>query len=96
MARPNIKKITAQVEAWNAAHPIGTWVDRYKLMNPRQMLDKAYRTRSLAEVLGGHTAVVWLEGFSGCVALDSLAPLAAIAAALSKPQDAAGDGDVNG
>jgi len=27
-------------------------------------------TRSQARVLGGHTAVVWLENVSGCVALD--------------------------
>lgn len=29
-----------------------------------------YRTRSEAEVLSGHTAVVWLEGKSGCVCCD--------------------------
>ena len=27
-------------------------------------------TRSPAEVLGGHTAVIWLENVRGCVALD--------------------------
>jgi hypothetical protein len=32
------------------------------------------RTRSKAAVLGGHTPVVWLEGKSGCVALERVSP----------------------
>lgn len=31
-----------------------------------------FKTRCPAEVLSGHTAVVWLEGKSGCVSLESL------------------------
>jgi hypothetical protein len=33
------------------------------------------RTRSPASVLSGHTAVVWIEGKSGCVMLDRVAPI---------------------
>lgn len=32
-------------------------------------------TRTEAEVLGGHTAVVWLNGKSGCVACSACRPL---------------------
>ena len=32
------------------------------------------RTRSDAEVLGGHTAVIWIEGRAGCVLLDRVTP----------------------
>jgi len=34
-----------------------------------------FKTRCHAEVLSGHTAVVWLEGKSGCVSLESLTPV---------------------
>lgn len=32
-------------------------------------------TRSAAEVLSGHTAVVWLDGVRGCYALSHVTPL---------------------
>lgn len=37
--------------------------------------DVPSKTRSPAEVLGGHSAVVWLEGTSGCYLLDRVTPL---------------------
>jgi hypothetical protein len=30
------------------------------------------KTRGKAEILSGHTAVIWLEGESACVALDAV------------------------
>jgi hypothetical protein len=36
--------------------------------------EKPYKTRSEASVLSGHTAVVWLEGKSGCVCIDHCRP----------------------
>lgn len=33
------------------------------------------RTRSEAQVLGGHTDVVWVDGHSACIALDHIDPL---------------------
>jgi hypothetical protein len=33
------------------------------------------RTRSEAQLLSGHTAVVWIEGRSGCVALERVTPI---------------------
>ncbi|WP_324694567.1 hypothetical protein [Novosphingobium sp. RL4] len=32
-------------------------------------------TRSRAEVLSGHSAVIWLDGISGCYLLDRVTPL---------------------
>nr|WP_202423980.1 hypothetical protein [Duganella lactea] len=38
-------------------------------------------TTSEAQVLSGHSAVIWLEGISGCYLLDRVTPVAAKAAA---------------
>ncbi|MFF1709249.1 hypothetical protein [Streptomyces sp. NPDC058268] len=64
-----------QVARWNAAHPIGTPVSAYPGARPEddrndERLDTA--TRSKAQVLGGHTAVVWVDGHSACIALSHI------------------------
>lgn len=58
---------------------VDTWnhqVERGALVTYRDDYGKLHqtRTRSEAQVLGGHTAVVWIEGRSGCVALDRVTP----------------------
>jgi hypothetical protein len=60
------------VEAWNTQHPVGTPV-RY-WTGHREGDGKASHTRSAAHVLGGHTAVVWVEGESSCIALTHVQP----------------------
>jgi hypothetical protein len=57
------------VAAWNNAVNVGQWVDyrSYPEADPVR-----FKTRSRAEVLSGHTPVVWLEGKCGCVTLESL------------------------
>jgi hypothetical protein len=40
-----------------------------------ERLCKTTRTRSAAYVLSGHTAVVFVDGVSGCVALDAVNPV---------------------
>jgi hypothetical protein len=37
--------------------------------------EKITHTRSNAELLGGHTPAIWLEGFTGCYALDRVTPI---------------------
>lgn len=61
----------AEVDAWNAKVAVGDYVDYrgYPGAEP-----KAFRTRTEAEVLSGHTAVVWLEGKSGCVCCEACTP----------------------
>lgn len=73
MRRPRQKSVAElqkQCDIWNRACPIGTEVQFHPVINaPAYRLRK---TRSQAEILSGHTAVIWLEGESGCVALDAV------------------------
>lgn len=46
-------------------HPVGTQV-AYRRDDGTTV---STRTRSAPQVLTGHTAVIWLEGLAGCVAL---------------------------
>jgi hypothetical protein len=64
--KPNLKVLQKTVDAWNAKYPVGTKVV--------VTLDSGERketvTRSEAEVLSGHSAVIWIEGIRGCYLLD--------------------------
>jgi hypothetical protein len=67
-----MKRLTQKdCDAWNAKHPVGTEV--------RIRLDSGHiqdtKTRSEAQMLSGHTAVIWLEGISGCYMLDRVSPV---------------------
>lgn len=65
-----MKRIEKQVSGWNSSVKIGdlvTYLDDYKEAN-------ITRTRSEASLLGGHTAVVWIEGRVGCVNLARVKP----------------------
>lgn len=52
------------VERWKDT-PVGTEV----LVRKDDGTEVATRTRSGPELLGGHTAVIWLEGIGGCYSL---------------------------
>lgn len=56
-----------EVAEFNGKHAIGTPVKYWR--GAREGEGKFGRTRAPAEVLGGHTAVVWIAGCSGSVAL---------------------------
>ena len=58
---------------WNQTFPIGTRV-RY-WTGAREGIGKESVTRSEASVLGGHSAVVWIEGCVGCMALSHVEPI---------------------
>lgn len=60
-----------QVDAWNRAHQVGTPVIVTK--DGGEQIETT--TCSEAEVLGGHSAVIWLEGISGCYALERVAAI---------------------
>lgn len=68
--RPSPAKLQASCDAWNAKHPIGTLV----ILNKDGVGDVETATRSAAEVLSGHSAVIWLEGISGCYLLSHVRP----------------------
>lgn len=57
-----------QCEAWNKQHRIGTLIAYEDIRGGGE----SHRGKSTteAQVLGGHSAVIWLEGKSGCVNLD--------------------------
>lgn len=58
---------------WNAQHPVGTEVEFHPVIGDPKF--RATRTRSEAYVLSGHTAVLFVEGESGCVALAAIKPV---------------------
>lgn len=62
-----------KVAAWNARVKLGDMVEyrSYPEAPPQR-----FRTRTAAQVLSGHTAVVWLEGKAGCVCCDACRPVA--------------------
>lgn len=64
-------------ERWNAQYPVGTPVFAYPACRPEDHpTDEQLvtRTRSTASVLGGHTAVVWVEGHGACISLTHVDP----------------------
>lgn len=71
MKRPNLKKLQQQCDDWNAKHSVGTKVVLTKDSGERFPT----KTRSEAQVLSGHSAVVWLEGVSGCYLLNRVEPM---------------------
>ena len=67
-----IEQLQAECDRFNAMVSIGDDVtvllDGHKKPTPT-------RTRSAAQVLSGHSAVIWLEGVSGCYLLDRVKPV---------------------
>lgn len=59
---------------WNLRFPVGIQV-RYWTGVRGDGPGNISRTATEASVLGGHTAVVWLEGHAGCVALSHIEPM---------------------
>ena len=71
MNRPNPKAQQKLVDEWNYKHPVGTAVTRCKLVNPLREPEET-KTRSEAWQMGGHTAMVMVEGVSGGVMVESV------------------------
>ncbi len=67
------KKLQTQCDEFNASAPIGTEV----LVKKDSGENVITKTRSEAQVLSGHTAVIWLEGISGCYLLDRVSKVKA-------------------
>jgi len=71
MKRPNLAKLEETASIWNASHPVGTRVTRYKLIDPLREPEET-TTRSEAWVMGGHSVMVMVNGVSGGVLLESV------------------------
>lgn len=67
MKRPNPEK---QAAAWNAAHPVGTPVTVQRDLGA--LLET--KTRSEAWVMGGHSAMVMVDGIAGGYMLERVTP----------------------
>ncbi|MEU6712974.1 hypothetical protein ABZ897_15950 [Nonomuraea sp. NPDC046802] len=71
-------KVAAElVEAWNARYQVGQPVRYWTGFRDGPLADepKFSRTRTLAQLLGGHTAVVWMDGEGSCVGLSHVDPI---------------------
>lgn len=62
----------AEIYRFNASHPVGTEVRFWTGL--REGEGKMSKTRTAASVLGGHTAVVWVEDHGACIALSHIEP----------------------
>lgn len=67
MRKPNIKKLQEECDKFNALHSIGS--DVFVMLDG---VDEPFRTktRSAAQILSGHSAVIWLDNVCGCYLLD--------------------------
>lgn len=73
----------AVVDGFNRQNPIGTPVTRYRRMNPlRDGVET--KTRSEAWLMGGHTAMVMVEGVAGGVAVESVVVIDPISKAVAR------------
>jgi hypothetical protein len=73
MKKPNLRKLQAEVDGWNASNGVGAEV----VVRKDDGSTVRTRTRSAAEVLSGHSAVVWLEDVRGCHALSHVTAIEA-------------------
>ena len=74
MKKPSLRSLRSQVEEWNTHYPIGTEVVFHPVIG-RELNTRIRKTRTEAQILGDHTAIVFLDGESGCVALDACTPI---------------------
>jgi len=73
--RPSLKKLQAECDKFNAAVSVGSKV-LVQLDNHDEPMETT--TRSAAEVLSGHSAVVWLNGVRGCYHLSCVKPVTTV------------------
>lgn len=68
---PTLAELQAEVDAFNARVSIGDTV-----LVKRDGVDTLgeYKTQTAAQILSGHSAVVWLDGVSGCYCLTHVVP----------------------
>lgn len=66
MNKRNKAALERQCEAWNSANVVGCEVE--VTLDSGEV--RRTQTRSEAQVLSGHTAVIWLIGIRGCYLLE--------------------------
>lgn len=68
--RKSHAQLQAQCDTFNRRYPVGTTVTLKRDTGDGQVT----KTRAPAEVLSGHSAVIWLDDVSGCYLLDRVVP----------------------
>lgn len=65
--RQTAAQLQRECDKWNAANTVGTLVSFENVTGDGE----THRGKSVSEaqILSGHSAVIWLEGYSGCVLL---------------------------
>lgn len=71
MKRLDTAALQGQCDDFNSRYPVGQRVT--VRMDAGDGVSTV--TRSRAEVLSGHSAVIWLENISGCYLLDRVTPM---------------------
>ena len=71
MNRPNPQALQRQCDDFNARYPVGQAVSVRKDGGDGVLT----KTSSEAQVLSGHSAVIWLEDIRGCYLLDRVTPI---------------------
>jgi len=66
MMSESIEVMQSKVDIFNLKHPIGSSVTVIKDLGEKVET----KIRYPAQILSGHTAVVWLEGIRGCYLLN--------------------------
>lgn len=66
----SIEVMQSKIEVFNQKHPVGSPVIVIKDLGEKMKT----RVKFPAEILNGHTPVVWLEGISGCYLLNRVIP----------------------
>lgn len=69
--KPDAKKLKVACDSFNAAHQVGAAVSVE--LDSGEIRDTV--TTSEAQVLSGHSAVIWLDGISGCYDLERVTAL---------------------
>lgn len=67
--KPKLQQL--ECDKWNERYPVGQAV----VVRLDSGEDRATTTRSKAQLLSGHSAVIWLEGISGCYLLSRVTPV---------------------
>ena len=65
-------KAQKECDRFNKRVPVGSLVEYSEILGDPPV--GQFKTRTAAQVLSGHTAVVWLEGKSGCVCVEHCTP----------------------
>lgn len=66
--------LQGQCDAFNESNPVGTAV----IVQLDGGENRETVTTSEAQILSGHSAVIWLKGISGCYLLDRVSPVEAV------------------